>query len=718
MAIRRIEQVSCSLNLGLIYSVGYSWSPESGVQMTVYFVNQNGTYSKPQFMQKAFIRLGSASFSLYVVASKLSLGPGRRTMEVTFIDDTFKLDWYWVCLEGKGCGYNVYPLGRPVDRRSVLERQQDALDSSAQQIADFTQFPDIEYSFNDFLTVLRQKFTVVVNTSYDTTLTNIFTGTFRDVLGQWCSFYNLSYFFENGSLKIFDPTRLNINLPTQGSINDIIEWEEEEDIRDTYGKTVFNWFQQEGEQFSLNQTSDEDGALLVRTDTLYPVGYEFGLSQPAMDLNQVAAAQYGEQFWFLYNYVKGTTTEQCGWTPLSASNSAQAGVISSLSAAGARAVIQNNDVYQGRFEAYQAYGQTLAGRIYLSNEKNDLAIDKNYTWFDESQGQIFSFTDVDDKAMNLEFLTPTSSSVNKVPNTIINAYYPGVNYIGNRIVYFDTAPISGNFSLGNLNVGTTYEQIFQLDGSKSFDFSPFASSANGTSIITAYNPNISIPQEIVSLINDIPNKTSVFNPRFSSIPIKGITQSDYSSLKASQSEPDDIDIIEGSEGPNVIGNTAVIKTEKQGAYTAYTNKYSKCGSAHSTGPYFGHRFDPRQVSVDNTILYSFTKGANNTYTINRDFSTIERLVNNPAMSSLAEARSFLTKRITFTVNYFRDIPVSFLTNGLVGMSISVAGDGVSCTYTFSNEVLAVPDGENEFAKFEQMIRNSAIRQYRPNQVIS
>ncbi len=714
--MRTIEQVSCSLNLGLIYSVNYSWSPKDGCSISIFFVKEDGTYQKPTYMQKAFIRLGPASFSMYVVGSKISLASGRRVIEVSFQDDLFLLDNYLVVLTGRGCGFNVYPLGRPVDSRTPAQKQADALDPTAQQIAEFTQFPDIQYSFNDFLAILRTKFTVQVLSAFDTTVTNTYTGTFRDVLDSWCSFFNLSYFFENGIIKIFNPVTLHINLPAQPI--DAIEYEDEEDARDTYGKTCFNWFQQEGGQFSLNQTSDENGALLVRGETLFPVGYEFNLPQINIDLNQVAAAQYGEQFWFLYNYVRGSTAAECGWNPLTATTSLQASVISSLGTIGARAVLQDNNVYQNRFEAYRTYGQTLAGRWYLSNRVESLAIDKNYTWFDESEGAILNFTNVDDKSMNLEFLTPVGDGINIIPGTTINQFYSGVNYVGNRMAYRDDTPIGGTFNLGSLPVAQIYEQIVDVGGGSSFDFSAFATVATGANVVLAYNPNIIVPQSITALINDIPNQTDVFAPRFTSVPIKGITQLDYSTLKSSQNQPDDVDIITDNSGPNVTSNTAIIKTLKDGAYTVYYDKYAKCSAAHSTGPYYGHRFDPRQISSDTALSFSFSKDANNTYTLERDYATINALVNNPLLPTLAQPRPFTTRRISFTLNYFRTVPVNFLTNGLVGMTVSVAGDGILCSYTFSNEVLTVPYPEERYNLLDQQIRNSWIRQYRPNQVIT
>lgn len=725
MAIRQIEQVSCSLNLGLIYSVSYSWDPQQGVSMTIFFVKENGSYQKPAYLQKVFIRLGSASFALYAVASKISLASGRRVMEVTFVDEFFMLEKYLVVLTGRGCGLNVFPLGSPVDRRTDAQKRADALDPTAQQIIDFTQFPDVEYTFNDFLTVLRSRFSVQVIASYNTTVTNAFTGTFKQVLDAWCSFFNFSFFFENGIIKVFNPVTLTIQLPAQPV--DAIEYEDEEDARDTYGKTCFNWFQQEGGQFSLNQTSNTNGTLLTRTDTLFPVRYEFGLPQVNVDPIQVAASMYGEQFWFLYNYSKGSTAQECAWTPLTvASNlsiSQSVGAIAGFSTNGNPYIASvNPTAMQAKFDAYQQYGTNIAGRYYLSNERSDLAIDQTFTWFDESNGQIFSFTNADDKTVSLSFLTPTNTAINVVPDTPINQFYSGVNYIGNRIVYRDNFPSpQENFVLTPTQtalINSTYQNLYNVKGSDGIDFnSELAPIYGAQNTYVAYQPQ-TLPQDLTNLFNGLTNLSSGFLPRYTSVPIKGIRTVDYSSLKASQSESDNVEVVNTNAGGTVVSNTAVIKTVKDGAYTVYYDKYAQCASANSANTYFQHRFDPRQISTDIAISFSFSKAANNTYTINRDFNTLNALVNNPLLATLAQPRSFVTRRVSYTVNYFKDVPGNFLTNGLVSMSISVAGDGVTCSYTFSNEVLQIPYREEQFNQFEQQIRNSWIRQYRPNQVIT
>lgn len=719
MAIRNISQIRCSLNLGLIYSVSYEYNAQNGVEITIFFVNENGVYTRPIYLQKAQIQIGNASFSMNVVASDIQLSAGRRVIEVTFVDDTYKLDNYSVILTDKGCGFNVYPLGTSVDSRTLAQKQADALDPVAEQISSFTKFPDIEYTFDEFLAILRQKFNVQIMSPYSATITNTYTGTFRSVLESWCNFFNFAWFIENSVIKVFNPVSLTIRLPTQPP--DAIEYSSAEDIRDTYGKTCYNWFQQEGGEFPLNQTSDKNGDLLVRTNTLYPAGYEFNLPQASIDLEQVVAAQYGQPFWFIYNYVNGKTATNCAWTPINPSDSYS--VVRSVYAAAngnGRIAIVNETTMAQQFEVFSDYA-AIAGRYYLSSRMNELAVDKEYTWFDESQGPMTSFTNVDDKAITLTYLTPVTEGINLIEGTYINPLFSGINYVGNRVVYKDESLSTQSYSLGSLQglVNSAYQSLTSIPGSESMDFnSQLSSLYSGNNTYVAYNSAPTIPQEVITFCSTIPSMITGFQPRFSVVPIKGITKTDYATLKASQSSPDKVEIVNGNAGGTIVGNTAVIKTLKQGAYTVYYDKYSQCASAHATGPYFKHLFEPRQISPDTAIQFTFSKNSSNIYTINRDFATINALVNNPLLPSLAQPRTFPTKRVTFSVNYFYDVPTNFLTNGLVGLNVSIGDNGVTASYSYSNEVLAVPYPEDRFAQYEQQIRNSAIRHYTPVSVIT
>lgn len=709
MAIRRIERVFCSLNLGLIYSVNYSYAPANGVAITIFFENETGEYTTPKLlpMQKANIRIGSASFSMYPKSWTLTKAAGKRVIKVDFVDETYQLENYYITLRGRGCGQNIYPLGTPVDNRTETEKILDALDPKAQEVRNFTDFPDIEYSFNDFLAVLRKKFNVKVTAEFDQTITNTFVGTFRSVLDSWCSFYNLSFYFENGVMKIVDPTKLNISLPVKP--DDALDYETEEDIGDTYGVTAANYFQQNGNEVTVSKGD------FIRTNTLFPAGYEFGLEQTTLDLNQVIAAMYGEQFWFLYNRYMNTTEEQCGWKPEGIPIQTNPGVKASLNIAGLGAASVDEDKYNQKYQAYLSYGRDIGGRWYFSNEVSDIALEQSYEWFDETAGQIFNFATAQDKHIAITYLTPITQLTNAIEGTVVNKYFQGINYVGNRMAYRDTYEIDWNAELGltdyvkNL-IAKTYAAIFNTPGDDAFKF-PVDKK------YVAYQKFETIPQDLVSLFQAMPDKFPLVQPRFDAIAVKGVSKSSYPTLVADTSTPNKTEVIT-TQTPTEVNNIGTIKAIKNGSAVTYYNKYEDCASANSADAYYGYRFNIKQISDDAQIGITFSNLSTKTYKISRDLTVINQLVNNPLLPQLAQARTFSTKRVSFTLNYFYDIPVNFLTDGLANMDISVAGDGINSSYTFSNGVLKVPDVDYAFMKMDERIRNSWIRTYRPKGIVT
>lgn len=712
MAIQRLDKVFCSLNLGLIYDLSYSYSPENGVNISLSFINESGEYTPPNLlpMQKASIRVGRASFSMYPKQWKLTKAAGRRVIKVEFVDETRELDNYYIAMTGRGCGTNIYQLGNPVDNRTAAQKFAAAIAPDAQTIKDFTQFQDLEYGFNDFLAILRRRFNVQILAFFDTSVTNAYYGTFAEALRSWMSFYNLSFFFENGILKVFDPTKLTINLPDKPV--GAIDYDVEEDISSTYGTTVSNYFQQNGGEFSLAQTSGDKGALLVREAALYPAGYAINLSQTTFDLNQVVAAMYGREFWFLYNKYKGSTAAECGWTPL---DFVPGTLNTSLVTLGFRAATVNDNVYEAKYEAYRAYGEKLGGRWYLSDERAGIALDQNYRWFNQTDGPIVSFINVSDKQINPGFLTPPDTKVNVIEGTQVNQYFPGINYQGQRMVYYDERKIDFAVELGLTPalmglIAQTYQNLFALPGSSSLAFQT-------DKHYVAYNSFAPIPQDIQLMFNNLSDKFSLFQPRYKVVNLVGISSADYANQQAAQNENDNVEVVTDA-GPTVVGNTSVMKTVKNGSYTAYYNKFSDCASAASAGTYFKHEFNLRQISDDNEVGFTFTKLANNTYRIDRDYGLVKSLVNNPLLPTIAQARTFATRRVSFSLNAFYDIPVNFLSNGLVGMDMQMSSNGLSASYSFSNEILQVPRHEKAFNALEQQIRNSWIRSYRPKETIS
>lgn len=755
--MRNLERVSCSLNLGLIYNLEYSYSPDSGVSVTLFFVNDSGEYSKPNMLplQKAHISIGGLNLSLYPKQYKISKSSGRRIMQVEFVDETFLLDNYYIVLTGRGGrGRNIYELGSPVDKRSSAQKINDALDKEAQNIKEFTEFQDLEYKFDDFLLILKRHFPVSINATYDATITRPSVGSFRSVLSDWCGFYNLSFYFENSQIKICDPTTLNISLPQQPQ--DAISFEESESIEGTYTKTVSNYFQQEGGEKELTETLEEDAETgdtnsaggstsnTIKYLNLLPPGYEFNLPQTSLDLNQVAAAMYGEEFWFLYNLANDTLGE-CGWTKKNGP-----------SYFGYLLAEVDEQEFREKFNAYFNYGQNIAGKWYLSSRVDDLTILMDTRWFSEADGQVFDMNSslAEERAITPIYLEPADFEINKIKDTVINEYFPGINFVGKRVAFYDSKD-NGKIAAFTLTdevkdvIKKTY-RAYVPTGNESMDFSNLPNLPSNK-VYVGYNSGFisesgAIPPEIGNLFDIIKkgDMRKYFLPRYANYPIKGVRLKSAINQKDLKNQPKNVRPIsndptplsapstgqptpvagvgrpsssQGQAGPQILSNTSVIKVKKEGTYSVYYDKYSNCVSASSSGDLFGHRYEPRTLSGDAEIKYTLSKRGD-IYILERDLSEISLLLNNPFLQSLAQGRTFPTKTVSFTLNYFYNVPLNFLSNGLVSMQMSVSENGVMSSYTFSNGVFQIPNVENDFIKYEQNIKNSWIRKYTPKDVVT
>lgn len=715
--MRNIEQVSCSLNLGYIFSLDYNYDPSSGTRIRAHFVNERGQYTMPQMLppRKAFIRIGGASFTMYPIKCGEEYASGRRVIWVEFEDEFHLLNNYYIALPGRGCGTNVFTLGKPVDERSLEAIQSASLDPVATRIASFTQFPDYVYSFNDFVEVLRHKFSVQIRASTDNTIKRDFEGSFLSVLQDWCGYYNLSYFFENGVIKIFDPTTLNISLPDQPPT--ALSYTREEDITSTYGKTVCNWFQQEGGQYSLSQQDN----VLRRTHTLYPIGYEQSLAQTSMNTNQVAASQYGEPFWFLYNYWQGTTSQNCGLTPRPDISPLYSSV-KGITDLGGQVATLDKEAGEQKYQAFFEYGQKIAGRWYLTNRLSDVTIDESYTWFGQIYGLAESPHTTTDTPIGVTSLYSNGYLNNQViDTTIINQYFPGVQYVGDRLAYYDKYVLpSGSFELTaelESEVNDKYNTMAGLQND-AYELNSQLVPVYGNANYVSFVP-VQFSQELIAKFQSVEsNDVNLLKPRFQNIPIRGTSTSDYvASQSAQENGGSDVSIVT-TRGPKIVSNTSVLKTAQRGSYNVYYDKYSTCSHASTLDSYYGYQFAPQQISSDSEIGITFKKNASNTYQLNRDYSFINSLANNPFLKTLAQPRSFPTKRVSYTLNYFESVPIDFLSNGLVGLNVSIGDNGVQATYSYSNEVLRVPDKTAELVKLQQSLRNSWLRQYRPTQVIT
>ncbi len=721
--IKSLPQVSCSLNLGLIYDLNYNYTPQEGVRITISFVNESGIYPKVPLSPlpvKALIRIGGASFGLYPVRAAKHLKTNQRVLTVEFVDDTFRLERYMIALKGRGCGLNVYQLGVPVDNRTEAQKEQAALDPTAQQIRNFTQLPDIEYHFSDFLNILRQRIGVIMTAAYDDTFTKPYTGTFKGVLEEWCRFYNFSYFIENGVLKIFDPTKVNLTFPAIPA--DALEYVDEETITNTYGKTVYSHFAQTGGEINASTTSSTNNSIAELT--LYQVGAEFNLTQQTIDMDQVCAAMHGPKVWFLYNYCKGTAQANCGWKIIDPAvyNGTEIAYTAQL---GDGIASLDQKILDANYQLYKDYGDKIAGRWYLSKEMLFIESLQDFAWYDESQGQIFDLTTADAAKHKITVqsvvLPPGGDSY--VPTTSIGDTYPGIHIQGSRLFYKDESDRGYDNVFTLTDAQTSYVEISYnaliegMFGSQAIDFSKIG---NGQYLIYT-------APDITSLITHLNFDNQVWSDRKATLgyahptmDIKGIGRTDYVAAKNQTSQGQQGNFIIPATtlgGASVISNMGLLTTRLENGLKIYYEKYEECQSATSGDVGFGFRFDAKDFSYDIPITKKLNMGSKNTYTINRDLTYIRSLLGSGILQQLAQPNLRPIHTVSFTLNYFQDIPVNFLTAALVGMSMSATASGITVTYTYSDEAYRVPINVALIDLLERMIRPSWIRQYNPKEVI-
>ncbi len=759
MAIRSLPNASCSLNLGLIYRLSMSFQPGDGVRITAYFVNESGNYVAPILngRQEASIRFGALAFAVLPVSYSLGLAYGRRIMQVTFIDGTRVLDEYLITLPGRGCGQNVIVLGRPMNPSLLTPRNDN------ERIQNFTQFQDYEYSFSDFITEINKVISVTAPADVDNTITKPFTGTLREVLNAWCSFFGLAWYVENSKIRVINPSTFAFTFPTPLPPADAIDFETFESIEDCYDTTAALYFNQQGGVRNVNQAASEgnlkiDGDLTVLTATLYPVGHEFNLSQVMPDLNQVAAAMYGKSTWFLYNLYNNIAniSTECGWTPIQNAGGVSA---TSISSVGGQIAVIDENLFEQKFQAYAEYGESIAGRYYLSAPRSDIDLLPLFSWFNETEGQIFDYTTEDANALKIDFrilsqgdnpdviggappdfpdtFFPPNVGVpdgyqNVVEGTTINQYYPGINYTDNRLLWFDKAfpAIATEFAL-NTTTSSSLDNLFNAyfngaEGSQSFSFSTLQP-ASGRKLVAYFVPNITGVewQNVRDVLASIPAKAEKLKPRFTAVNASGIRTGDLASLsssKTAQANGEELTII--TSNPNdtspVFSNTSYIKAIVQGEYSLYFTKFSKCVSASSTPSALvrpiKRKFQMKDVSTDIEVPVTLQKTSGNAYKLDRNLTNVNKVVNESLAKKFAIGNTIPRRRTTFKTNYLVDgITSNFFQQGLVAFDLEINDNGIDATYTFGNDLVSVPDTPAAIEKLEREIKNSWIRTFNPPQ---
>lgn len=717
--IKKLEKVWCSLNLGYVYNLSYSFAPKEGIKISLFFVNETGIYNT-SFVKspptKVQIKIGAAVFNLFPVESSKTTSLDQKTCRVDFIDETFTLNNYYLALTGKGCGVGIYTLGRTVDNRT--EAQKKAEDPDLFKIKEFTTFDDIEYNFVEFIDTLRKVYPVQVSATIDNTITRSYSGTFRSVLDNWCSYLGFGYFFDGGTLKIFDPNTLSITFPPTPI--DAINLEESVSILNTYDRTAWNYFSDEGGEITISSNSN----YLIKELQLYPIMDLFGLKekQPSIakniDMNQLVAAQYGKEFWLLYNIVKGTADSVCGYDSTISSNQVSNSIRSNWYEAlntgnkSFQLALLNEKKFDENFQFYKAYGDIIQGRLYISNAINGIENFENFQWYDQGNGQIF----------NVDILKQQPSPVlgifkrifgetdGIIPNTEINAAYQGAIADGQRFFYFDQFKRNSNlFELSEDQVSSIsfyYNNYTKgVLGNEGLDY------ADGFSYILHQNFN-TLSTVINNLVDLVSSKTSYFSYRRNRMNLKGLAPLPQENKDFNPLNDTNITILNNTNG--IISNVSTLKAYVDSNLVAFYAKYENCKSVSTQTKALNRQFFPRSISDDIPISSKYTKNSNGALEINRDFSYFDQISKSDVLSKIAKPYSRPREGKTFTMNYFDpNVPSSFILNGLVGINISIQQDGMSVTYNYSNEVLEVQFTESDLDKVEENMKNSWIKTYTP-----
>lgn len=721
MSIKKIDKVYCSLNLGYIYNLNYSFIPREGCKITLFFVNESGEYKTDilSASKKAQIKIGGAIFNMLPIRAREVKNGTEKTLSVDFIDDTFKLRNYYVSLTNKGCGKNVFQLGRTVDNRTDAQKQRE--DGDLFRIKEFTTFDDLEYSFFDFVQVLKRVFPVKTLAQIDSTVTRPFEGTFAEVLDSWCAYFNLSYFFENGELLIFDPVSMNVAFPTIPE--DAVSSSYEESIESMYDKTVWNAFTDNGGEVLLKSSSGDN--IFLTNETLFPWENVFDIktlnvsNNGEIDKLQLAAAQYGKEFWFLYNYRNGTADTECGFREVSVSRDhikrTSADIADSLTST-TKIAFFDEVAFEENYQKYFNYGREIAGRYYISNSNAGLENFSLYSWFDVNQINPVT-TDALRKLPSVRaelYRNPADKSFGAISETISGSY-KGLILNGQRIYVKDNdiRNFEATFALNEntkKNITGLFNQI--INGNFGSRAMMLADGIERDYLI--YESRVQYTSDISSLFSSLIGKTSIFDYRYkSNFRIRGYFNVD--NLSQDPNLPfDDTNIQIINSGPNIISNTSVIKAKKNSSLVAYYSKYSSCVNESSDSGLLNRRFESISPSIDVSTPVSVTKNSNGVITINRNLNYLQLYQNSSILRSIAKPFAIPEKKLTFTLNYFnQNVPTSFLSNGLVGLSVDVGSEGLTASYSYSNEMLRVPESQQFIEKLEKSIKNSYIRNYVP-----
>lgn len=787
MAIRRIEQVTCSLNLGLIYNLNYSFAPRDGTRITLTFINESGVYNTNFLNAKQPVRItiGSASFSMYPVSYRLVKGSDQKVIQVEFIDALFKLDNYYIELTGRATGKGIIQLGKPISQYDVGFVE----DFKQQQLKEFMQFEDIEYTFQDFLNAVQS----VVSVNYKSFISasqhrNSYTGTMKSVLDEWCALLGLTYYMSNDTLIIGDVTNLTINFPSIP--NDAYAVEISESLEGTFDKTASIYAQIEGEpvDYDTNLEKKEEETVNIENTfktslTLKPlfpgyfplVGSNTNNPTEYPDLNQVAAAMFGFEFWFLYNYFNEINVIHSKVTPVlpqteyfseiglhradtSDIASFNAETKTSIINAGFRyAVFWDEEVARKNYDTYAEYGRNICGRYYATDALSDLIFYRDCLFAPNvnlnSDPNEYSLTEINSASKFKEFQPPIGQQFGLIEGTE-TSNFKGIFTWGNRLIFKDeadkdydsifvySADVATNNARAN-EIKNIFKSLVEGDALSSSFIS------TNPSVIFSITENLTRPSYMNNLVDNILTQ-NVIEPRFpNGIGVKVVKAT---SIKRNKTDepliqnpfPFPIGTIpvlstpqpslqlpnnpnlptqqaptssSSSNVPNVLTQgTQTLTFKEEAEFEVYAQKYQDGVNKNTDGPNtLNRRFSIERVPEDTATAISLEKINNNTIKVIRDIIGIRSYYFNPEILNVrAKAKTFPRKSQQFSVNYFYDAGSTPIQNGLVGMSVSVGPNGVEASYEYSNEILELPEPEITEQMILSRLPNSILRKFNPN----
>lgn len=266
--------------------------------LEIKLVNQTGDYKHPtkQTLTPTVIKIGNFfTFKGYPVSSTISNSSAGNILSIKYIDTSIILDKIFVGLKGihgqgfstihEGSSTNIILVGEQVDPcEGIATNFEDPCDpfqtsSTGQQISgDIVteeglekridcekqknlQILDVVYKFQDLLTAARAKNIVFSNFPKfleNDPYYNRTTGTLREVLNQWCSDYNITFIWDNGTVRFVDlKNGIEINDSELTSGCQLIDSSETETIEDntTYGAITYFGGQGEIKQYDSAEST-------------------------------------------------------------------------------------------------------------------------------------------------------------------------------------------------------------------------------------------------------------------------------------------------------------------------------------------------------------------------------------------------------------------------------------------------------------------------------